>query len=127
MEYKGLQYDVYPEYDAVFIEYKRNWDDGGIKAIIAATKFTELLGHLKPENVIVDERRSSRLPEYFIDFLQTRLFKDATDYGVKRIFYIVRGEELNYAIQTFRNKPSFVYFCPTLEEVFSSIEMATQY
>lgn len=124
MEYKGLNYDIHPEYSAVSILSNRQWDDGGVEAIVQATKFTELLGHLKVENVIVDERQSSRPPAYFVDFLQNRLFKDSISYGVKRIFYILNEDDRQFAIKAFSNKPEYVYLCTSLDEVIGIIAKA---
>jgi hypothetical protein len=121
MEYKGVKYAVYPEWSAVALESYTDFPDD-IERVLYASKFAELLGYIKPKNVIVDERHGTRPPAYFMDFLEKRLFRDSIDYGVERIFYILPEEEYQFANANLPNKPDYLFFCTSLEEVFRIIE-----
>jgi hypothetical protein len=97
MEYKGINYSIYPELLALAVKIESKNANNEIENILKASTLTELIGYISPVNVIVDRRKAERLPEFMVDFLQNHLFKDLLDYGVKHIFYILTEEEIQYA------------------------------
>lgn len=125
MNYKGVTYEPYPEYAAILVETVDRWKND-IDSLIHSTILTELLGHLRPENVIVDERLSARPPDYMIEFLEKRLYKDARDYGVRRIIYILSDKEKRYAAKAYPNRSSFVYLCTSLNEALEIIKKGNE-
>jgi hypothetical protein len=68
MEYKGIKYSIYPEFSAFVAEAYGGVGDDEVDVILRASTLTELIGYVKPENVIVDHRSLSRPPKYFVDF-----------------------------------------------------------
>jgi hypothetical protein len=121
MEYKGVKYSVYPEWSAVTSVAYHNSASNDIEYILHVNAFTELIGFVKPENVIVDHRLASRPSQLHFDFWRSRIFKDMSDYGVKRVFIILTEEELTYAQKRQSNWLVNVFACTSIEEVFSII------
>jgi hypothetical protein len=122
MEYKGIKYSIYPEFSAFVAEAYGGVGDDEVDVILRASTLTELIGYVKPENVIVDHRSLSRPPKYFVDFLHNRLFKDTKGFGTKRIFIILQESELQYALRNYLDRPPYAFLCTSLEEVFEIIK-----
>jgi hypothetical protein len=119
-DYKGFPYEHYPEYSAVVIEEYNLGDD--VARVLRASTYTELIGHLHPEILIVkSDGKSNLLTPFFKTFLRSYLFKDLLDYGVKRIFFILSEEEYELA-KTFKEKPDYVTHCRSMDEVIAELE-----
>jgi hypothetical protein len=122
MEYKGIKYSIYPEFSAFVAEAYGGVEDDEVEVILRASTLTELIGYVKPDNVIVDHRSLTRPPKYFVDFLHNRLFKETMGYGTKRIFIILNKAEQEYAIKNYLDRPPYAFLCNSLEEVFKIIK-----
>ncbi|HYH14592.1 MAG TPA: hypothetical protein VD794_05205 [Flavisolibacter sp.] len=122
MDYKGVKYSVYPEWSAVASVAYHDSASSDIEYILHVNAFTELIGFIKPENVIVDHRLASRPSQLHLDFYESRIFKDMFDYGVKRIFFILTEEELAYAQERKSERLANVYACASIDEIFNILE-----
>jgi hypothetical protein len=123
MEYKGIKYSIYPEWSALAIEIAGKNENNEIENILRASTFAELVGHIKPANVIIDRRKAERLPSFMVDFLKNQLFKDALDYGVKHIFYLLTEGEIQYANEHYQDRPDYVILLKNMDEVSEYLKM----
>lgn len=118
MDYKGIKYKQHPEISAIEISIDGEYD---VDQVLKATRFTELAGFLKPENVIVDRTHSERPPDVYIKFLEERLFIDLLDYGVKRIFIILKKKDRDLALKKSGTLPPYLTLCGSVKEVFNEL------
>ncbi|MES2764729.1 MAG: hypothetical protein V4642_02600 [Bacteroidota bacterium] len=119
-DYKGFPYEYYPEYSAIVIDEYNKGDE--VARVVRASTYTELIGHLRPEILVVkNNSETDFLTPFFKTFLRSYLFKDMLEYGIKRVFFILSEEEYEIA-KTFKDKPDYVTHCRSMDEVIAALE-----